>query len=397
MLGRPTPEISPDCGYNTTAPKARYAPSFIYEIPVVVHVIQNNSGKGAISAAMVRSQIEVLNEDFRARQGTPGAPGFDTRIQFHLATKDPNGANTTGITNSTNNQWFRDRGSYWNTLAWDTNRFLNIYTNSGGGSLGYVPDIPQSGTLVGSKSDRIVIAWDSFGRNSPGAPYNQGRTLTHEVGHYLGLLHTFDNRCGTSACNTTGDLICDTNPVNSPNYGCPSQASSCNTTDPFHNYMDYGDDTCLWEFTSEQTRRMRCTVEHWRPNLASQCNLASKTQRNAGKNLNTYTATQPVMGSQFTATVDLRGTGYQTAALFGFTGASNGPSLNGYVLLVDFASPLGDLLPLPYQPGPIAKFSFAVPMLPALCGFKLYTQAAHFGGNPDFSLSNSQDLSFGLR
>ena len=157
------------------------------------------------------------------------------------------------------------------------------------------------------------------------------------------------------------------------------------------------DDTCLWEFTEEQARRMRCTIEHWRPNLASQCSMASISMRNAGKNLNTYTATQPVMGSQFTATVNLQGTGYTTAALFGLTGAATGPTINGYVLLVDFSSPLGDLLPLPYQSGPIATFTFPVPMLPALCGFKLYTQAAHFGGQADFSLSNSQDLIFGKR
>ena len=88
VLGRAVPEISPDCGYNSTSPGTRYAPTFIYLIPVVVHILQNNAGKGAITNAMVRSQIDILNEDFRALKGTPGAKGFDAMIRFHLATQD---------------------------------------------------------------------------------------------------------------------------------------------------------------------------------------------------------------------------------------------------------------------------------------------------------------------
>ncbi|MDP6538666.1 MAG: zinc metalloprotease [Planctomycetota bacterium] len=257
-----------DCAYYSTNPNPIYDPTVVYTIQVVVHVIEHTNGQGAISNAMIQSQIDVLNEDFRALPGSNGAPGTDVMIQFELATQDPQGNATNGITNTVNNQWFNDNGNYWNTLAWDTNRYMNIYTNSCGGYLGYVPDLPQGG-IVGNNSDRIVILWSAFGRNAPiGPPYNLGRTATHEVGHYLGLWHTFDNGCGSaSACYTSGDLICDTNRENQPTYGCPGNKSGCGSPDPIHNYMDYSDDSCMWEFSFEQTNRMRCTLENYRPDV----------------------------------------------------------------------------------------------------------------------------------
>ena len=258
-----------DCAYTSTTIKSQYDPTYIFEIPVVVHVIQNSSGTGFLSTSDVQSQIDILNEDFRALPGTNGSNGVDSMIQFRLATEDEFGNPTTGITYSTNTTWFNDGGSYWTSLAWDTNRFMNIYTNSASGFLGYVPDLPQGG-IVGSDSDRIVCLWSAFGRNSAGGPpYNQGRTATHEVGHYLGLYHTFDGGCAsTSGCYSNGDTICDTNPESSPRFGCPSNPVSCGNSDPYTNYMDYTDDLCMEDFTEEQVNRMRCTLEFWRPNLA---------------------------------------------------------------------------------------------------------------------------------
>ncbi len=256
-----------DCSYNNTNPAGEYDPSVVkYLIPVVVHVIQNAGGTGYVSPAMVASQIEVLNEDYLAMLGTPGAPGTDVQVEFYLATEDPNGNPTTGITYSTNTTWYNDGGSYWNTLAWDPNRYLNIYTNSAGGYLGYVPFLPQQGG-VGSSADRVVCYWASFGRNSPNPPYHMGRTATHEVGHYLGLFHTFQGGCATGSCYTGGDRICDTNNEQSPRFGCPSNPQSCGNSDPYRNYLDYTDDTCMNNFTREQANRIRCTMEHYRPNL----------------------------------------------------------------------------------------------------------------------------------
>jgi len=262
---------SSDCAYSSTSIEPQYDPGDTITIQVVFHVIQNNSGTGFVSAARVAQQIAILNEDFGALAGSNGANGNDAGIRFELATVDPQGQATSGITYTTNNNWYNDSGSYYNTLAWDTNRYLNIYTNSAGGYLGYVPDLPQGG-IVGLDLDRVVVLWSTVGNNAPyGSPFHLGRTATHEVGHYLGLDHVFYGGCGSSsACYTTGDHICDTNPQQSPtpNFGC-SNGNSCGSPNNFRNYMDYSDDVCMWEFTPEQINRMRCTLEHWRPLLGS--------------------------------------------------------------------------------------------------------------------------------
>ncbi len=256
-----------DCNFSRTNILPEYDPSVEkYRIPVVVHVIQSTNGTGAMSDARVQSQIDVLNEDFLAIAGSNGAPGADSQIEFYLADVDPSGNPTTGITRSTNNTWFNDGGGYYNTLAWDTNRYLNIYTNQASGALGYVPDLPQGG-IVGSNSDRVVILYSTFGRNAPFSPFNLGRTGTHEVGHYLGLFHTFSGGCAGGDCYRRGDLICDTNDESSPTFGCPGSRSSCGGQAPFDNYMDYSDDRCMEKFTPDQSNRMRCTLINFRPDL----------------------------------------------------------------------------------------------------------------------------------
>jgi len=264
----PLPEASTsDCSSSQTNTNAEYAPNSLYRIPVVVHIFMNTSGAGQITDAKVQSQIDILNEDFLALAGSNGAPGTDTQIEFYLATEDPNGAPSTGITRHTNNDWYNDVGAYYNSVGWDTNRYLNIYTNTASGNLGYAY-VPSSGGVVGASWDGVRILWSSFGANAPiGPPYNLGRTTTHEVGHYLGLYHTFDGGCQGGPCHKRGDLICDTNKENSPNFSTCVR-TSCNSLDPTHNYMDYSDDICMYEFTPDQTYRMRCTLAAWRVDLA---------------------------------------------------------------------------------------------------------------------------------
>ena len=388
------PEAPSDCGASTTSILPQYDPTSLIEIPVVVHVIAHTNGSGQISDAMIESQIDVLNEDFRAIAGTNGGNGTDGMIRFYLAQVDPAGNPTTGITRTVNDTWFNDSGNYWTPLHWDTTEYLNIYTNSASGNLGYVPTLPQGG-IVGTEADRVVVLWSSFGRNSPiGPPYDKGRTTTHEVGHYLGLYHTFQGGCAAvSNCYGNGDRLCDTAAEAVPTFGCPGSKSSCGTPDPVDNYMDYSDDLCMERFTPEQVNRMRCTIENWRPDLPEvPCPAASVASRNGGTNLDVFTSSAPVLGEDWVATVDGTGTGYTTGLLLLF-GAPASTSLgNGSLLLVDLASP--QFLNVS-APGPVAVWSTPLPNSTALCGFPAYAQGALLGGLPGYVLTNSQDLILG--
>jgi hypothetical protein len=266
--------LATDCSLASTVPGPEWEPDGLLRIPVVVHIIRDTGcATGNVSDALVASQIAVLNEDFRAIAGSPGAGGADTRIEFFLATQNPQGGPTTGITRSCNATWYRDRGDYWLSLAWDPTRYLNIYTNNANGARGYVPFLPADPAgSVGQTRDRVVINWLAFGRIGPFPPYHQGRTVTHEVGHYLGLFHTYFEGCGVATqpgCYTTGDRICDTQPNATFHKGCPANATGCGGIPaPIDNYMELTDDTCLTGFTAEQAQRMRCTLGTYRTALA---------------------------------------------------------------------------------------------------------------------------------
>ncbi|MCK8500157.1 zinc metalloprotease [Myxococcus fulvus] len=263
-----------DCSLAQTVPGPLWQPTTVRRIPVVVHLISDAAcANGNISDALVHSQITVLNEDFRALTGTPGAAGMDSKLEFFLATEDPAGNPTTGIQRYCNTTWYQDQGSYWNTIAWDPTRYLNLYTNSAGGSRGYVPFLPADPAgAVGQPQDRVVINWRAFGRVGPVVPYHNGRTVTHEVGHYLGLFHTYYEGCGIAtapACYTTGDRICDTAPNVTSHKGCPVGLTSCGGAPvPVQNYMELTDDACMTGFTAEQVQRMRCTLASYRSTLA---------------------------------------------------------------------------------------------------------------------------------
>ena len=179
-----------DCSVSQTNPSEEYIPDEVWEVPVVFQVLQDSScTQAGLSDEVIQSQLEVVNEDFRAIFGTGGEFGNDSRIDFVLASVDPAGNPTTGVVRTCNSDWFEDQGEYWNELAWDPHRYLNIYTveaNFGG----YVPFFPadSGGALVGTAEDRVVVTWRVVGRDPwAGAPNDGGRTLVHEIGHYLGL------------------------------------------------------------------------------------------------------------------------------------------------------------------------------------------------------------------
>ena len=237
----------------------------VYTIPVVVHVVYRTAAEN-ISDAQVQSQIAVLNEDFRLLNtdnvNTPSLfAGLksDVEIQFCLAKQDPTGATSTGITRtSTTRTSFGTNdavksASTSGKAAWNTAAYLNIWVcNIGGGILGYAqfPGGPAS-------TDGVVIDYRYMGRGgSAVAPFNKGRTGTHEVGHWLNLYHIWGDD-GT-ACTGT-DNVADTPNQADPNYGCPAfpTASCSNTSDMYMNYMDYTDDACMFMFSAGQTSRMR--------------------------------------------------------------------------------------------------------------------------------------------
>jgi hypothetical protein len=188
----------------------------------------------------------------------------DARIQFSLATQDPAGNPTNGITRtaSTSTSFGTDdrvkSAATGGADAWPSDRYLNIWAcNLGGGLLGYAqfPGGPAS-------TDGIVILNTAFGTvGTATAPFHLGRTATHEIGHWLNLIHIWGDRLD---CKGSDDVP-DTPTAQSPNYGEPTFPHvSCNNGpngDMFMNYMDYVDDAAMFMFTAGQVARMAATLD----------------------------------------------------------------------------------------------------------------------------------------
>jgi hypothetical protein len=219
-------------------------------INTYVHVIHDGS-EGLIPERMIREQISVLNDAY-ARYG----------FRFELA---PSVSGNPNPDYSNNAAWYRDdEVAYKTALKEGSGDDLNIYTNSGGGYLGYA----YYPTIVGTSYDvldGVVLAWGTLPgahqagiSDIPGFVYNFGDTATHEVGHYLGLAHTFEGHC-----SPTNDLVADTPAERSPDFYCTVGRNSCKdgngpvALDPIHNFMDYSDDVCLFEFSGGQGERMQ--------------------------------------------------------------------------------------------------------------------------------------------
>lgn len=276
--------LAPLVQKNTTMRTAQT--TAVITIPVVVHVIHNGQTEGTapnISDTQVISQITVLNQDFGKVFGTPGynsnSVGVDTQIQFVLAKQDPNGNPTNGI----------DRRSFcqesWSTTdiesilkpatIWDPTQYLNLWSVqfTDNTLLGYA-QFPDASDLLGigelgglANTDGVVAKYDAFGSGTGNnfllnAPYNKGRTMTHEIGHWLGLIHIWGDG---SNCFSNTDHCDDTPVAKEANYGCPTGTNSCGSkpgNDMIENYMDYTDDSCMNIFTIKQKVRMDAVMTY---------------------------------------------------------------------------------------------------------------------------------------
>jgi len=296
-LKRTIPGYNPARSTNKAQPTNLRTQATTYTLPVVVHVINNGEavGTGAnLSQAQVQSQIDVLNEDYRNLNAdgnnTAVVPAAfqplrgDVQLQFVMAQRDPSGTTLAepGIdrVNRNTKGFTFPAGGYTQTYinstikpatSWNPEQYINIWVMPlGGGLLGYA-QFPDNTANVGGLSplggpaatDGVVVLYTAFGsqiKNPTGTygtnnPYNRGRTLTHELGHFLGMRHIWgDDDCGN-------DYVADTPTQFEENYNCPSYphvtCSNGPSGDMFMNYMDYVNDACMAMFSQAQAARIQ--------------------------------------------------------------------------------------------------------------------------------------------
>src|SRR3954454_15067498 len=237
----------------------------VVTIPTVVHVVHKKP-KENIDDAQIQSQIEAINLDYHANTSDISKVPVpwtglvaNPKIRFKLATRDPDGKRTDGIVRvKTDRAHFGagddvKRAGQGGSTAWPTDAYLNIWVCTlSGGLLGYAqfPGGPKA-------TDGVVILNTAFGtQGTAAAPFNLGRSLTHEVGHWLNLHHIWGDTLDCSG----GDKVSDTPNCEGPNFGKPTfpviTCSNGPNGDMFMNYMDYVDDDAMFMFTAGQVARM---------------------------------------------------------------------------------------------------------------------------------------------
>jgi hypothetical protein len=228
-------------------------------VPVWVHVIRKGAGfaNGELSNAAINSQIAVLNQSYLGFTG-----GSNVDFEFVLA----------GVTRTTNQRWFDNFALDFaveveakTALRRGGSDTLNIYTADGVLYLGfaYLPKDATKKKYEALNLDGVFVDW----RSLPGGnidPYSEGDTATHEVGHWLGLLHTFEK-----GCSNKNDGVDDTPAEAGPNFVCTPGIDTCTGkkfpgVDPIENFMDYTEDFCMYKFTNGQAERMRAAWAKYR-------------------------------------------------------------------------------------------------------------------------------------
>ncbi len=233
----------------------------IISIPVVVHVVYNTASEN-LSTSQIQSQITILTEDFRRQNSDANGTwpqAADTEIEFCLASVDPNGNATSGITrtstsvtsfSSNDNVKFDASGG---KDAWPAADYLNFWVcDLSGTLLGYAQFPGGSPSTDGIVCDYLYVG----NEGTATAPFDLGRTATHEVGHWLNLRHIW----GDGNCNFD-DFVSDTPTSDASNGGCATGHVSCGTVDMVENYMDYSNDACMNLYTDGQKTRMRAIFD----------------------------------------------------------------------------------------------------------------------------------------
>jgi len=300
----------------------------IITIPVVFHVVYRVASEN-IPDSRLNEQLDVLNQDYgKTNSDTNLVPAafkslhVDTEVRFCLAQRDPSNNPTTGITrtSTTVTSFTTDDKVKANSTGgkdpWNTSNYLNIWIcNLGGSILGYAqfPGGPAA-------TDGVVLDYRFTGKTGASAPYNKGRTGTHEVGHYLNLRHIWGDSPGCSP----DDLVGDTPLQGSENYGCPTfpKTDACSPSAPgvmFMNYMDYVDDACMYMFTVGQKARMQAALSGPRVSLTTSMGCVPVTSGPPTANFTASATTIPV-GSSVNFT-DLS-TGVPTSWSWTFTGGT---------------------------------------------------------------------------
>ncbi|MBN4071231.1 T9SS type A sorting domain-containing protein [Crocinitomix catalasitica] len=252
-------------------------------IPVVVHVLWNLPVQN-IQDEQIWSQIDILNQDFsRSNPDTVKTRNIfkpiaaDTKLRFCLAQRDPSGGPTTGITRTytTITSFGTDDDMKFSSTggvdAWPTDQYLNIWVCNNWEVWGYAyfPGIEP-------EYDGVVVHYESFGDTlTVISPYDKGRTTTHEIGHWLGLYHPFDNGCGggsATTCLGSGDRVCDTPADFIEAVGCDTTTNDCldfptDFPDNVENFMDYSNDSCLNMFTYGQVERINAFLYTFRQSI----------------------------------------------------------------------------------------------------------------------------------
>lgn len=279
-----------------------------YTLPIVFHVVHNN-GPENIPDAQVLQALSYLNDAFANVGYYDQQTGLDMNIQFCRAMRDPENMPTTGITRIqsalTNMTMETDDIDLKNLRRWNPLDYINVWivneitsVSSGSGVAGYAL-FPAA---HGGTNDGIVVE-----AKHTGVDESYGAILVHEMGHYLGLYHTFEGGCQNDDCAADGDLICDTPPDQSTAYtSCASSMNTCHSdinsgfstdeNDMIENYMDYSDLTCYNQFTPLQRERMHFSIEQARNTLLNSlaCNSPCENEITADFN---FPATIPICDS----------------------------------------------------------------------------------------------------